>query len=248
MPSLAVRPFDQRVAEIRRSSTWDLRQRDVFDRAISLVDRAKLAVLEAYVAANYATLAQRPSLKYLDLPFYLREKSRFITDLDLDRPGPCRILDLGSGAGHFLFLAKCYGHRVLGIDIDDDLYTRMLGLYAVQRRRHMIVSGEPLELPGKFDLITSMEMTYNRPVGRAKLGRSTTFWTADEWGWFFDQICLLLRYPGRIFFHLNIQPDPVTGRHESSNLLALFEKNGAEVDADRQTALFRLSEPLRLVA
>ena len=41
-------------------------------------------------------------------------------DLWLDRTPPLRILDLGCGAGYFLYVCRFFGHETLGLDTDED--------------------------------------------------------------------------------------------------------------------------------
>lgn len=241
---LMLKPFDERVAEVRRQAEMDERRREIFDRAAAAIDREKVAGLQAFVAENAERLSRQPAFKYLDIPLYLAEKSRHVVELDLDRTGPCKILDLGSGAGHFMFLARCHGHQALGVDVSNEIYDRMCELYGLDRLNQRIVSGTALGLQGGFDLVTAMQMTFNRPVGPARLGRASTFWTLEEWRWFFDEIGAAMKYPGRVFFHLNPQPHPETGQLERENVVALFLKNGAVVDRPLSTALFELERPL----
>ena len=243
---LFLKPFDERVAEVRHRMALDPRRREVFDRVTDLVDREKVADLQAFVAENAARLSAAPAFRYLDIPLHLAHKSRLFVMLDLDRSDPRQILDLGSGAGHFLLLAKCYGHQGLGLDVPNEIYDRMCDLYGLDRIARTVVSGSALDLPDGFDLVTAMDMTFNRPVGRARVGRSSTFWTVEEWRWFFSEIGRAMKYPGRIFFHLNPQADPAAERPERENLLVLFAKNGAVCNQQLGTALFELERPLSL--
>ena len=44
------------------------------------------------------------------------------------------ILDIGSGAGYFLYLCQWLGHRPLGLDVDDvPLYPEMTQMLGVKR-------------------------------------------------------------------------------------------------------------------
>ncbi len=238
--------FDRRVAQVKKELTVDARTAAAFDRAAARVDRARYETLQRYIEDESDVLMPLPGFKYVDLPWYLLQKARWITALDLDVRPPERILDLGAGAGHFPFLAQSHGHSVVGIDMANDLYTKVLDLYGVQRLVQMIVPGAPLPECGKFDLVTAFQTTFNRPVGRGKLGRNDTYWRVDEWAWFFDQLSDRLNYPGRIFFELNHQPIPETGGDHAETLMDLFERNGAVVQRRQCTVMFTLNAPLKL--
>jgi SAM-dependent methyltransferase len=238
--------LDQRIAEVTREHPVDPRILAAFEQAIGRLDRTRYAALQNFIREESDELMPQPGFKYLDLPWYLLNKARWIPVLDLDRPPPRRILDLGVGAGHFPFLAKAFGHEVVGIDMANDLYARLLELYGVSRLAQPIVPGTPLPECGRFDLVTAFQTTFNRPVGRAKAGRTEVYWNVGEWGWFFDQLSERLNYPGRIFFELNHQPVPETGTDHSDTLMDLFERNGAVVQRRQCTVMFTLNEPLRL--
>ena len=76
-----------------------------------------------------------PSLdwpKFLDLERWVDINIRRIREIELDLARPKRILDLGCGAGYFLYIAQLLGHKGLGLDLDQlpmfgDL-TRLLGV------------------------------------------------------------------------------------------------------------------------
>src|SRR3954468_19913920 len=64
--------------------------------------------------------------KYVQLEHWLRINLQRIREIDLDRGKPKRVLDIGCGAGYFLYIAKQYGHDVLGLDINTfPLFTEM---------------------------------------------------------------------------------------------------------------------------
>src|SRR5947208_13539643 len=56
--------------------------------------------------------------KYLDLDRWIEINIRRIRELELDLSRPKRILDLGCGAGYFLYIAQLLGHSGLGLDMD----------------------------------------------------------------------------------------------------------------------------------
>jgi hypothetical protein len=238
--------FGVRAEEVRREVPMSPRVRDLFDRAIRRVDRKRVADLQRFVRRNHDIFLDEPPVKYLDLPLYLALKANWVVALDLDRRPPCRILDLGVGGGHFPFLASLHGHQSLGIDVYDDLYERILAVYAIPRIIHTITPGVALPVTGKVDLVTALQVTFNRPVGPPARGRTSVYWTFDEWRWFFGQLCSLMNFPGRIFFELNRQPLPASKRDHALDLLGLFKSNGAVVSRSSHTVLFELDQPLQL--
>src|SRR5947209_3588443 len=57
--------------------------------------------------------------RFADVPYCIRINIERAQDLWLDRSPPLRVLDLGCGAGYFLYVSKYFGHQVLGLDLDD---------------------------------------------------------------------------------------------------------------------------------
>ena len=56
--------------------------------------------------------------KYVDAAHRLELAIKQARFLQLDRRKPLRLLDIGSGAGYFLFVCKRLGHSVMGLDLD----------------------------------------------------------------------------------------------------------------------------------
>jgi len=56
--------------------------------------------------------------KFLDLERWIDINIRRIREIELDLVRPKRILDLGCGAGYFLYIAQLLGHEGLGLDLD----------------------------------------------------------------------------------------------------------------------------------
>src|ERR1700719_1301948 len=57
--------------------------------------------------------------RFANVPYWIRINIERAQDLWLDRSPPLSILDLGCGAGYFLYVCKFFGHEVLGLDLDD---------------------------------------------------------------------------------------------------------------------------------
>src|SRR5579871_6186527 len=239
-----LRPIELQIEEVYRDVKMSVRAQAVFDCAVASLDRAKVAQLQRFARLNYDDIVNRAGFKYLDILYYLADKARWIVDLDLDRRPPESILDLGVGAGHFPFLARTCGHQVLGVDLDDDLYARILSVYSVPRIVHRITPDAALPISGKFDLVSSLQLTYNHFSGKRAKSRDTPYWTPDEWSAFFLQISKHLNYPCRIFFGLNRQPYSVGPGDHAYELMDLFARHGAAVNEAKYSVLFSLYEPL----
>src|SRR5437868_14347046 len=57
--------------------------------------------------------------KYLELKTWMQTNLQRVRELELDYAPPSSILDIGCGAGYFLYIAKMLGHNVLGLDMDN---------------------------------------------------------------------------------------------------------------------------------
>jgi 2-polyprenyl-3-methyl-5-hydroxy-6-metoxy-1,4-benzoquinol methylase len=96
--------------------------------------------------------------KYADIDRWLRVNRERVQDLKLHRSPPMRVLDLGCGAGFFLFILKSLGCSVLGLDMDDfPLFDDLLDLLGIPLVVWTITAFQPLpELGQKFDWITAL--------------------------------------------------------------------------------------------
>src|SRR5437870_6670738 len=99
-------------------------------RFMAEIDQAKLKRIQQ--AYRVPGTTQWP--KYVEAERFLRMNIRRVQDIGLDRMRPQHILDLGSGAGYFLFVARTLGHSGLGLDVDNcPLFRDMFELFGVQR-------------------------------------------------------------------------------------------------------------------
>jgi SAM-dependent methyltransferase len=164
--------------------------------------------------------------KYADVAHWLEINLPRVRELKLDRSSPKQILDLGCGAGFFLFLAKQFGHRGLGVDVADyPLSNELIELFSVERVSWKIRAFEPLpNFARKFDLITAFSAAFNRNADE------TRGWTADEWEFFLNDLDRHLAPAGRILLEINSGKD---GGYFSSEIREFFEKRGARIDSER---------------
>lgn len=187
------------------------------------IDNIDKEALERIKARYYKPQDKVTSRKYLNLEEWMPSNTKRIRDVML-RPAPPRkrVLDIGSGTGFFLHIAKTLGHDVLGMDIPDHkLFDEMCGLLQVPRCLHAIQPYQKLpDLGGKFDLITAHMTCFNRYEDGKR-------WGPEEWAFFLDDIQSRLNTGGMIFMDLNAEQD---GSHMAPALREFFIKRGAWVD------------------
>jgi SAM-dependent methyltransferase len=167
--------------------------------------------------------------KYLDLDTYLPLNLRRLRYLQLDRAKPKDILDIGCGAGYFLFVAQVRGHRGLGLDTGEvPLFDDLLDLLGVERVIGRIRLREPMPSLGRrFDLITAFSPAFHG-------GKDTSWdWNAPAWDYLITDLERHLKPGGQIFFGLN---PAYGGEFYTPEMLALFRRRHARID--RENILF----------
>lgn len=206
------RPLDAEVARLMR--TIDLTRFDQIRRRYEIPDPG-----------------DRPQ-KYVQLEHWLRVNLQRIRDIDLDLARQKRILDIGCGAGYFLYLAKQYGHDVFGLDIDSfPLFTETTEFLGVPR---IIWRIEPFvrlpDLGQKFDLMTAHMICFNGH-------NSDAVWSVPEWEFFLDDLSTHMNPGARVQLVMNREPD---GSLYTPELKKYFQSRGAIVHTERV-----VFEPLR---
>jgi len=162
--------------------------------------------------------------KYLDADRWLRLNIRRAQELRLtSRRRLLRILDLGSGAGYFLLVARYLGHSGMGLDIPDPpMYSELFELFGLKRTVWEIKAFEPLpDLGERFDLITAFSICFNGH-------KRTDLWTSKEWGFFLNDLETRFLNPGgEIFLGMNPEED---GSFYTPALRQFFLDHGAKVE------------------
>ena len=164
--------------------------------------------------------------KYLDISEWMPTNVKRARDIGIRRAPPgLRVLDIGSGAGWFLFIVKCLGHEPLGLDIDvNPIYRETFPLLGLPRVVHRIESYQPLpNLGAPFDLIAAHMTCFN-------IRADGTHWGPEEWGFFLSDLGKRLTPTGRVHLDLNPAPD---GSHMAPELRRFFLQCGAKVDRRR---------------
>jgi SAM-dependent methyltransferase len=159
--------------------------------------------------------------KFLDLERWIDINIRRIRETELDVARQKRVLDLGCGAGYFIYIAQLLGHVGVGLDLDQlpmfrDI-TRLLGVRRVIRK---IKAFDPLPDLGKFDLITAFLICFNNH-------KQPELWGVPEWEFFLDDLTKHLTPRGRVWLELNQEYD---GTFYTPELKQFFQKRGAKID------------------
>jgi SAM-dependent methyltransferase len=188
-------------------------------RVIETIDPVKFEqIRRRYVVADPG--ADWP--KYLDLERWIGVNIRRVRQLELDLSRPKRILDLGCGAGYFLYIAQLLGHSGLGLDMDRlPMFREITRLLDVRRVVQRIQAFRPLPSFGqKFDLITAFMVCFNNH-------KMPGLWGVPEWDFFFDDLAKHLKPRGRVWLELNQEYD---GTFYTPELKEFFESRDAKVD------------------
>jgi SAM-dependent methyltransferase len=160
--------------------------------------------------------------KYVDAGHWLKLAVRQARGLRLDRRKPLRILDIGSGAGYFLFVCRQFGHTVMGLDLDwPSMYAETFELMQISRRIWRIEPLQPLpDLGLRFDLVTGFAVCFNSHG-------SSQVWTVKEWEYFLNDVQKnVLAEQGEIYLELNPEP----WGYYTPELAEFFRKRHARVD------------------
>jgi SAM-dependent methyltransferase len=163
--------------------------------------------------------------KYLDLDRWIGINIRRIRQIELDLARPKRILDLGCGAGYFLYIAQLLGHSGLGLDMDRlSMFREVTRLLGVRRIVQRIEAFRPLpDFGQKFDLITAFMICFNNH-------KMPDLWKVPEWEFFLDDLAKHLTPRGRVWLELNQEYD---GSFYTPEIKEFFQKRGARINEQK---------------
>lgn len=194
------------------------------ERIIASIDREGFAAIHRRHAVEDPGQTWR---KYLDLQRWMPINLRRVRELKLDYGRKRRILDIGSGAGYFLYICKWFRHEVVGLDLDIvPMYAEMARLLGLKRVIWRIQPFVPLpDLGGKFDLITAFMICFNNH-------NRPDLWGVPEWDFFLTDAAQHLKSGGRLHLEFNSERD---GTFMSEELRKFFESRGATVQENQVT-------------
>jgi SAM-dependent methyltransferase len=163
--------------------------------------------------------------KYLDLDRWIGINIRRIRQIELDLARPKRILDLGCGAGYFLYIAQLLGHSGLGLDMDRlSMFREVTRLLGVRRIVQRIEAFRPLpDFGQKFDLVTAFMICFNNH-------KMPNLWNVPEWEFFLDDLAKHLTPRGRVWLELNQEYD---GSFYTPEIKEFFQKRGAKINEQK---------------
>jgi len=187
-------------------------------RVIETIDPFGFAqIRKRYAVANPG--ADWP--KYLDLERWIGINVRRIRRLELDLSRPKRILDLGCGAGYFLYIAQLLGHSGVGLDMDRlAMFREITRLLGVRRVVQKIEAFRPLpDFGQKFDVITAFMICFNNH-------KMPDLWKVPEWDFFLDDLAKYLTPRGKVWLELNQEYDETFYTPE---LKEFFQARGARI-------------------
>jgi cyclopropane fatty-acyl-phospholipid synthase-like methyltransferase len=164
--------------------------------------------------------------KYANIEHWLKINLPRVRELKLDHSPPKQILDLGCGAGFFLFLAKQFGHHCVGVDVDAfPLSNELIGLFGIERVTWRIRAHQPLpDFGRKFDLITAFSSAFGRSEDESR------GWTIEEWKFFLEDLDRHRAPGGEVLLEINSGKDK---RYFPAEVREFFLKRGAKVAGER---------------
>jgi SAM-dependent methyltransferase len=190
-------------------------------RLLAGIDQKRLREIQMRYAVSPDQYA-----KYADTARWLTRNLPRIRRLGLDRSAPKQILDLGCGAGFFLFVAQQHGHSGIGLDVGDHAVCgELVDLFGVERKVWRIQAFEPLpDFGRKFDLVTAFSTAFHRSADQAR------GWGTEEWNFFLDDLFnRQLKPGGQVFFEINSGKDQ---RYFPAEVRELFAQRGAEINGE----------------
>jgi SAM-dependent methyltransferase len=113
--------------------------------------------------------------------------------------GNSRVLDLGCGSGYFQLVCEHFGHKAVGLDLDDDpFFNDVIEYLGLERVIHVIKPFQPLPRieGGPFDAVTAFMTCFNRYSDGAP-------WQTDEWSYFIDDLATQMRPGGKLIVKFN---------------------------------------------
>ena len=142
--------------------------------------------------------------KYFNAQYWLQQNVRRALYLGLNRRPPMDVLDIGAGFGYFPYVAKFYGHRVIGIDLPGDtLFNKAAEFLGIDRRDYTIKP--KTKMPAyktdnkkvRFDFVTAFQVCFNGHI-------EGEIWDAEEWDFFLEDLFKNhMKENGKVYLEMN---------------------------------------------
>src|SRR5579864_3535760 len=196
-----------RIAELRSATDPNsIQAKRFFEYLLGEVDADDFDEVRQRFLSNVSVASNVNMLKYLDPVTWFESKLSISRWLKLHERSPIRILDLGTGPGHFAVVARFFGHSVVGTDLPHrsrgvettgHFYDALCELYRVERVSHTIRGLEPLgDVHGRYDLVTAFLAAFNVHEDKQP-------WNVATWEFFLSDLAeSVLRPNGSLFMRL----------------------------------------------
>jgi len=166
--------------------------------------------------------------KYVEFERWFSKYILRAKDLGLDFGPAKRILDIGSGAGFFLYVCRKLGHDCLGLDFLEGqdpgaakFYTETFALFGLERVIWRIKPFVALpDLGAPFDLVTAFMICFDDHFEPHR-------WKRAEWEFFMDDLQSRMHPGGQIRLELNPGPG---NQIFHTGVRELFEERGGIFD------------------
>lgn len=234
---------------------WPFRIRKVYDAGIAAIDRRQVLSLQRWiredVASQYSADPSKVNLrqmpyKYMDLPATIKDKATLLVAAGVDWAPKGRILDIGVGGGALAHLCTCFGHEVVGLDIPDPVYSRLLDLVDISFVPGKVAPGTALPVEGRFNLIFATQIVFNKMPADSSVGPNDTYWSYADWIFFFRNLTDHLEDGGRIFMSLNRQPHYRSEISEADWILDWLTDSGCRTNYSQYTIDMTKQQALNL--
>lgn len=172
--------------------------------------------------------------KYLETARWIEKKWRIAKLLGLQARPRLRILDIGTGPGHFPFVCQYLGHEVAALDMPGTALYDVLCLWmGVDRIDHRIEPHQPLPgFPHRFDLVTALMLGFNTR-------RDGSLYDRHDWTFFLDDVRdHVLAADGTLCLKMIGHPARCGLRYGDAELMELFAARGARFIPRQRYAIF----------
>jgi len=143
------------------------------------------------------------------------------------------IVDLGCGAGYFVYFAGLKGHNALGLDratspefdpIGPEVFNLMTNFFGIRKVSHNIQPFVPLPIEiNNCDLITAFNAWFD---GNYLSGTERKYcpWDLKTWEYFLEDSISRLNSMGRLYLDVNEKWEYQKGYYYPQNFVEMLEK------------------------
>lgn len=186
-----------------------------------------------------ATKSASPEHKYLDLPYWTQSKFKIASLIPLQKYANQDILDLGAGPAHFGLVARHFGCRYTGVDVQlaprtpanaRHLYDDLCNFFGIERTVRMILPFQELAVPGRFKVVTCLMGNFCSYKSTGGGGRRA--WDWPEWAFLLDDLVTNQLTP-EYHMYFNISRD-----YLSAHVVEKIQVFAKSFDAERSVFTF----------